>query len=95
MVHAYVDGRQADLFDISNATDIHGTLFDDPSNPIADDGKLDKSITPATYVGFVSLIDSTQLGRFGVHNGEWISTTIPASFLMHSSIQASPRIRRS
>lgn len=62
--------RQADLLDISSATDIHGTDFDDPSNPIAKKGKLDKSITPGTYVDFVDFIDDTQLARFGVHNGE-------------------------
>lgn len=62
--------RQADLLDISSATDIHGTDFDDPSNPIAKKGKLDKSITPGTYVDFVDFIDDTQLARFGVHNGQ-------------------------
>ena len=70
--HSYIYSsylRQADLFDITNATDIHGTVFDSPSNPIADDGKLDKSITPATYAGFVDFIDNDQLARFGVHNG--------------------------
>ena len=61
--------RQADLVDISQATDIHGTKFDDPSHPIAKKGKLDKSITPGTYVSFVNFIDDTQLARFGVHNG--------------------------
>lgn len=62
--------RQADLVDISSATDIHGTKFDDPSNPISPDGDLDKSITPAQYVGFVNYVNDTQLARFGLHNGE-------------------------
>lgn len=61
--------RQADLISIVNATDIHGTKFDDPSNPIADDGKLSGEIVPATYVGFVDYLDGTQLGRFGLHDG--------------------------
>ena len=61
--------RNADLFSIAGATDIHGTKFDDPSNPIAKKGKLDKSITPAEYVAFVSFIDDDQLARFGLHNG--------------------------
>ncbi|KAF9002928.1 esterase-like activity of phytase-domain-containing protein [Cyathus striatus] len=61
--------KQADLFSIANATDIHGFKFDDPANPIAKKGKLDKSITPATYVSFVNFLDSTQLARFGLHNG--------------------------
>ncbi len=67
--------RQADLLDISNATDIHGTKFDVPSNPIAKKGKLDKSITPGTYQSFVDFIDDDQLDRFGLHNG----TCIPPS----------------
>ena len=67
--------RQADLFDISNATDIHGTKFDDPSHPIAKDGKLDKSITPATYESFVDFIDDDQLARFGLHNGAFAFAT--------------------
>ncbi|KAL0945215.1 hypothetical protein HGRIS_000727 [Hohenbuehelia grisea] len=62
--------RQADLFDISKATDIHGTKFDDPANPIADDGDLDKSIKAANYVSFLSMIDKDQLARFSLHNGK-------------------------
>lgn len=65
--------KNADLFSIRQATDIHGSKFDDPSNPIATDGKLDKSIAPATYVSFVSFIDDDQLARFGLHNGAFFS----------------------
>ncbi|KAF9480369.1 hypothetical protein BDN70DRAFT_832977 [Pholiota conissans] len=61
--------KQADLFSITGATDIHGTKFDDPSNPIASKGKLTKGITAATYVSFVDFTDKTQLARFGLHNG--------------------------
>ena len=73
--------RQADLIDISDATDIHNTKFDDPSNPIADDGDLDSSINPANYVSFVSFIDSVQLARFGVHNGACIALRHSCSLL--------------
>ncbi|KAK7442763.1 hypothetical protein VKT23_016010 [Stygiomarasmius scandens] len=62
--------KNADLFSIAGATDIHGTKFDDPSNPIAKKGKLDKSITPAEYVAFVSYIDDDELARFGLHNDD-------------------------
>ncbi|KAM5537133.1 hypothetical protein V8D89_009279 [Ganoderma adspersum] len=68
--------KQADLIDISDATDIHNTKFDDPSNPIADDGDLDSSINPANYVSFVSFIDDVQLARFGVHNGKPVDQTL-------------------
>lgn len=61
--------RQADLFSIISATDIHGTDFDLAANPIASKGKLVKGITAATYVPFVSFLDSAQLARFGLHNG--------------------------
>ncbi len=61
--------RQADLISILSATNIAGSKFDSSKNPIADDGDLDKSITPATYVSFVNFIDNTQLARFGLHNG--------------------------
>ncbi|KAF7364280.1 Phytase-like domain-containing protein [Mycena sanguinolenta] len=62
--------KHADLFSIVNATDIHGTSFDLPSTPVAPKGVLNKSITPATYVSFVDYADSTQLARFGLHNGD-------------------------
>ncbi|KAF5353668.1 hypothetical protein D9758_008665 [Tetrapyrgos nigripes] len=62
--------KNADLFSIAQATDIHGTDFDDPSNPIAKKGKLNKNITPAEYVEFVSFVDDDQLARFGLHNDD-------------------------
>jgi len=65
--------KSADLFSIRQATDIHGSKFDDPSNPVATKGKLDKSIVPATYTSFVSFIDDDQLARFGLHNGGFFS----------------------
>ncbi|KAK7062699.1 hypothetical protein VNI00_000187 [Paramarasmius palmivorus] len=65
------DGRGGKpIFSVfAKATDIHGTKYDDPANPVAPKGKLDKSITPATYVSFVDYIDDDQLARFGLHNG--------------------------
>ncbi|TFK84975.1 hypothetical protein K466DRAFT_495616 [Polyporus arcularius HHB13444] len=68
--------KQADLLDISNATDIHGTKFDDPTNPIAKKGALVKGITAGTYKSFVSFIDDTQLARFGLHNGKPADQTL-------------------
>jgi len=62
--------KQADLLDISHATDIHNTGFDNPANPISPNGTLSSKITPAQYVSFVSLINNTQLARFGLHNGD-------------------------
>ena len=50
-------------------TNIAGSKFDSHKNAVAPKGKLDKSVTPAVYTPFVSLINSTQLTRFGLHNG--------------------------
>ncbi|KIK63498.1 hypothetical protein GYMLUDRAFT_222584 [Collybiopsis luxurians FD-317 M1] len=61
--------KQADLFSIQNATNIAGSKFDNPSNPVAPGGSLVSKITPATYVSFVDYIDDVQLARFGLHNG--------------------------
>lgn len=64
------------MIDISKATDIHGSKFDDPSHPIAINGTLDASITPAEYVPFVNFIDPVQLARFGLHNGKPADQTL-------------------
>lgn len=61
--------RQADLFSIKGATDIHNSKYDDPKNPIAINGTLDSSITAAEYIPFVNYVDPVQLARFGLHNG--------------------------
>ena len=68
--------KQADLIDISNATDIHGSVLDDPANPIAVAGVLNATITPATYVSFVDFLNTTQLSRFGLHNGDPADQTL-------------------
>lgn len=74
--HSASCSLQADLIDISGATDIHGTKFDDPANPVSHKGKLDSAVVPANYVGFVSLINATQLARFGLHNGDPADQTL-------------------
>ncbi|KAF5359710.1 hypothetical protein D9756_002858 [Leucocoprinus leucothites] len=61
--------KNADLFSIRGATNIHGTKFDNHLNPIAVNGVLDPSIKPAEYVQFISYVNDSQLARFGLHNG--------------------------
>jgi len=51
--------RQADLFSIASAADIHGSKFDSPANSIVPQGVLDHSITPAKYVSFINYADSS------------------------------------
>lgn len=43
---------------------------------MAPKGKLDSSVTPAAYQGFVNYIDDDQLARFGLHNGKPNDTTL-------------------
>lgn len=71
----YSPSRQIDLFDISDATNIANTKFDDPANPAAPNGVLVAGITPAIYQSFINMLDKVQLGRFGLHNGK-ISTLL-------------------
>ena len=71
LILPYVVYRGIDLVDISSATNIANSSFDSHKNPVAKKGKLDKSVTPAIYTSFVSLVDSTQLARFGLHNGTY------------------------
>jgi hypothetical protein len=61
--------RSVDLLDISGATNIAGTAYDSPGTPVAPNGVLNSSITPAKYQKFLDITDNTQLNRFGLHNG--------------------------
>ncbi|WOJ90396.1 esterase-like activity of phytase family protein [Methylocapsa polymorpha] len=61
--------RSIDLIDISKATNIAGTAYDQPGAPIAPLGVLNSAITPAAYEKFLDINDNTQLNRFGLHNG--------------------------
>lgn len=61
--------KQIDLFSIASATNIAGTAFDSLSTPVAPGGVLNSAVTPATYVGFVDMLDDDQLDRFALHNG--------------------------
>jgi hypothetical protein len=57
------------VYDITGATNIAGTKFDDPANPISPNGVLDPSIKPAARSEFININDSAQLAKFGLHNG--------------------------
>ncbi len=57
------------VYDISGATNIAGTKFDEPGSPIAPGGVLDASIRPAARSEFININDSAQLAKFGLHNG--------------------------
>jgi hypothetical protein len=61
--------RRIELLDISQATDIAGSQYDGLV-PVAPNGKLVESVTPATLTSFIDVNDNTQLNKFGLHNGE-------------------------
>ena len=61
--------RKILVYDISAATNLAGTKFDDPANPIAPGGVLDATIKAAARTDFIDLNDSAQLAKFGLHNG--------------------------
>lgn len=57
------------VYDISGATNIAGTKYDDPANPIAPAGVLVAGIVPAARSEFININDGAQLAKFGLHNG--------------------------
>jgi hypothetical protein len=61
--------RSIDLIDIAGATNIAGTIYDDPAHPVAPMGVLSNAIVPAAYQKFLDINDNTQLNRFNLHNG--------------------------
>jgi hypothetical protein len=61
--------RSVDLIDISEATNIAGSAYDLPGQPVAPHGVLDESVKPVAYQRFLDINDNTQLNRFGLHNG--------------------------
>ncbi|KAF2687086.1 hypothetical protein K458DRAFT_415357 [Lentithecium fluviatile CBS 122367] len=62
--------RNADVFDISKATNIKSNKNDDFSGAVATPkGVLNADVVPATYCPWLSFNNNEQLGRFGAHNG--------------------------
>ena len=62
--------RNADVIDISDATNVAGTDADAFGGQIAsEDGKLKSGIVPATYCAWLSYNNNDELAKFGLHNG--------------------------
>lgn len=62
--------RNADVIDISKATNIKGKEYDSFKGAVASrKGELIAGIKPATYCPWLSYNNNAQLGRFGAHNG--------------------------
>ena len=62
--------RQADIFDISRATDIKSPVNDAANGSIASrTGVLKPGLRAAEYCSFLDFNVNSELGRFGLHNG--------------------------
>lgn len=62
--------RNADVIDISSATNVLGTAADAVGGQIASkDGVLNAGITPAKYCPWLSYNNNDELVKFGLHNG--------------------------
>lgn len=57
------------IVDISDATNIANTQYDDPANPVAPGGILVDSIVAAPFAEFLDIVDDDQLAKAGLHNG--------------------------
>ena len=57
------------VYDVSGATNLAGSAFDNPNTPAAPKGVLASSIVPASSAVLINLNDSAQLARFGLNNG--------------------------
>lgn len=63
------DYRQVLLLDITGATNIAGTAFDNLGAAIATNGVLNPALTPALSAAFINLNDASELSIFGLGNG--------------------------
>ena len=69
--------RHADVFDISNATDIMSAKYDAANESIASaKGKLVNGVMAAEYCSFLDYNVNAELGRFGLHNGGTQNATL-------------------
>lgn len=57
------------VYDVTGATNLAGSAFDNPNNPAAPRGVLASSIVPASSAVLINLNDAAQLSRFGLNNG--------------------------
>jgi uncharacterized protein YhjY with autotransporter beta-barrel domain len=55
------------LIDTAGATNIAGTPFENSTTPLAPGGVLNSTITPVSQVEVVNILNTTQLGKFGLN----------------------------
>lgn len=61
--------RRVMVYDISAATNIVGSVYDDPATPIAPGSVLAAGIVAATSTEVLNINDSLELAKFGLTNG--------------------------
>jgi hypothetical protein len=83
--------KDVDLISTKGATNIAHTAFDQPNLPVAPAGVLNSTVTPVTYASFISLIDPTQLAKFGLHIGGAFDRNLIASKLESLAVAPIPK----
>lgn len=66
--------------DISDATNIANTIYDEPSNPVAPGNVLVSGVVAAQFTEFISIIDDAQLAKAGLQNGPPQATDIVGKY---------------
>lgn len=61
--------RKILIYDISAATNLVGTAYEQPGTPLAPGGVLAAGIVPAARADWIDMNDVTQLSKFGLKNG--------------------------
>jgi hypothetical protein len=61
--------RNADIIDISKATNIKGKKYDSVGGSISPKGVLNADVKPAEYCPWLSYNNNNELNKFGAHNG--------------------------
>lgn len=61
--------RKVLVYDIANATNLAGGVYDSLATPLAPNGVLAAGVVPATRTEWIDLNDPAQLAKFGLKNG--------------------------
>jgi uncharacterized protein YhjY with autotransporter beta-barrel domain len=71
------------LVDTAGATNIVGTKFETSTTPLSPGGVLDASITPVSQVEVVNILNTAQLGKFGIN----INNTAPTRLTLTEKLE--------
>ena len=71
------------LIDTTGATNIAGTPYETSTTPIAPGGVLNAGITPVSQVEVVNILNTTQLGKFGLN----INNTTPTALTITEKLE--------